>query len=85
MSDILSPLTHSSSILFKVITLEALIEHKNLVLGIPDLTTDSHVIIDNFQTIWIYKQAFALYSDAWKWVCQIENKDARRACNINLV
>ena len=71
MSTAISPITSSVSALSKVIALEAFTEHKNLVLETPGLATSNYITIDNTQAIRIHEQAFASWSDAWKWICQI--------------
>ena len=64
MSAAISPVTSSTSVLFKVIASEAFTKHKNLVLETANLATGSHLTTDNAQTIWIYDKAFAFWSDA---------------------
>ena len=51
MSAIISPVTSSTSVLFKLIVLEVFIEYKNLVLRTYGLAISSHIITDNTQTI----------------------------------
>lgn len=59
MSAAILPITPSASVLFKVIALEAFMEHKNLMLGTSGLAISSHVTTDNTQIISIHDQAFA--------------------------
>ena len=63
MSNVISPVTHSPSVLSKVIASEVFTKHRDLVLETPALATDSHVITVNAQTIWIHDLAFASYLD----------------------
>lgn len=51
----ISPVTSSTSILSKVIALEAFIKYKNLILETPHLPIGSYITINNVQTIWIYE------------------------------
>ncbi len=85
ISAAMSPVTSSASALSKVIAPEAFTEYKNLVLGTPGLAIGSHVTTDNATTIWIHNQVFASWPDAWRWVCQMQNVETRRACCIDLV
>ena len=59
MSTIISLIISSTSILSKIITLEAFIKYKNLVLEISGLVIVSHITTNNAQIIWIYNQVFA--------------------------
>lgn len=56
-----------------------------MVLGSPNLFAGSHVTTHFAETIWVNGQPFTSWSDAWKWVYQIQNLDTRRACANDLV
>ena len=53
ISAAISPITSSTSVLSKVIALEALTKYRNLMLRTSSLATGSHITTDNSQTIWI--------------------------------
>ena len=55
------------------------------MLEIADLTVGSHVTMHIAKTIWVHGQAFTTWSEAWKWVPQIQNLETERACTNYLI
>ena len=54
-------------------------------MGTSGLIAGSHVTTDHSETIWVHEQPFSLWSEAWKWVYQIQNRDTRRVSAVDLV
>ena len=63
----------------------AFTKYQDLVLGSPGLNAGSHVTTHQVKTIWIQEQPFTLYTDAWRWIYDIENIVTRDAYAADLV
>ncbi len=68
-----------------IVASKAFTEHRNLVLGTADLTAGSNITTHINTTIWVHEQAFTIWSEAWKWVYQIQNLETQRAYTNNFV
>lgn len=85
MSPVTPPAAPPAAVVSTLFAPAAFIEHKNLVLGTPGLATGSHVTTDSALTIWIHDQPFTSWGEAWKWIYQIGNEEARKGCAVDLV
>ena len=85
ISPVTPPAAPSATVVSMLFTLTAFIKYKNLVLETPGLATGSHVTTDNALTIWIYDQLLTSWGEAWKWIYQMANEEAKKACAVDLI
>ena len=75
-----SPVTSPAATLTKLtMALVAFTEHRDLVLATLGLNAGSHITTHIPKTIWVYKQPFILWAEAWKEVYQIQNLNTQKA------